>query len=49
MTICIFLVCLFIAHAWKVYPFMVILLGGFLANARRWGLVYYRYMPDHPY
>lgn len=49
MTICIFIVSLFLSHGWSLYPFMIIIIGGFLANCRRWGLVYYRYMPDHPY
>lgn len=49
MTICTFAVCFFLAHGWSIYPFMIILIGGFLANVRRWGLVYYRYMPDHKY
>lgn len=49
MTVCIFIVCLFLAHAYNLYPFIIIIIGGFLANTRRWGLVYYRFMPDHPY
>ena len=49
MTICIFIVSLFLTHVWGVYSFLLILLGGVLANMRRWGLIYYRFMPDHPY
>ena len=49
MTICIFIVCFFLADAWNLYPFMIIIIGGLLANVRRWGLIYYRFMPDHKY
>ncbi len=49
MTICIFIVCFFLAHTCNLYPFMIILIGGLLANVRRWGLIYYRFLPDHKY
>jgi len=49
ITLCIFCFSIFLARAWRIYPFAIILLGGLLANMRRWGLIYYRLDPDHPY
>ena len=49
LTLCIFGFSMFLSRSWRLYPFVIILLGGFLANMRRWGLVYYRLLPDHEY
>lgn len=49
LTLCIFCLSIFLSKAWRFYPFVIILLGGLLANMRRWGLVYYRLLPDHAY
>lgn len=49
ITICTFIVSMFLSQVWGVYSFLIILLGGVLANTRRWGLIYYRQLPDHPY
>lgn len=49
LTICIFIVSVFLNSVWNVHSFITILLGGLLANTRRWGLIYYRMVPDHPY
>ena len=49
ITICTFIVSFFLNYVWGLYSFMIILMGGILANARRWGLIYYRFLPDHSY
>jgi len=45
----IFIVSVFLNYVWGFYSFVIILLGGLLANVRRWGLIYYRGLPDRIY
>ena len=48
-TLTIFIVSVFLNYVWGFYSFAIVLLGGLLANGRRWGLIYYRLLEDHSY
>ncbi len=49
MALCIFIVSVFLNYVVGFYSLFVILIGGLLANTRRWGLIYYRMLPDREY
>lgn len=44
ITVGVFLITLFFRVIFDIWGPVLILIGGFLANTRRWGLLYYRYL-----
>lgn len=49
ITVGIFAITVFFRIVVDIWAPLLILVGGFLANTRRWGLLYYRFYPAPDY